>query len=95
MDKPQWTPALKAQVLRKIRPDARQMLAYMGKPQTYWDLQNDRHFIRFRDLPLLYGRVPKVANSSIKAALCRLLSTPPQEGVVDNLRWVLENRNPG
>ena len=42
---------------------------------------NDRHFIRFRDLPLLYGRVPKVANSSIKAALCRLLSTPPQEGV--------------
>lgn len=38
VDKPQWTPALKTQVLRKIRPDARQMLAYMGKPQTYWDL---------------------------------------------------------
>jgi hypothetical protein len=29
----------------------------------------------------MYGRVPKVANSSIKAALCRLLSTPPDEGV--------------
>ena len=40
-----------------------------------------RNFIRFRDLPLLYGRVPKVANSSIKAALCRLLKTPPQEGI--------------
>ena len=26
-----------------------------------------KHFIRFRDLPLLYGRVPKVANSSINA----------------------------
>lgn len=39
------------------------------------------HFILFRDLPLMYGRVPKVANSSIKAALCRLLQTPPQEGV--------------
>ena len=42
---------------------------------------NSRHFIRLRDIPLLYGRVPKVANSSIKAALCRLLKTPPQEGI--------------
>ena len=42
---------------------------------------NSRHFIRLRDVPLLYGRVPKVANSSIKAALCRLLKTPPQEGI--------------
>ena len=41
---------------------------------------NDRHFIRFRDLPLLYGRVPKVANSSIKACLCRLLTTSPEQG---------------
>lgn len=39
------------------------------------------HFILFRDIPLMYGRVPKVANSSIKAALCRLLQTPPQEGI--------------
>ena len=41
---------------------------------------NDRHFIQFRDLPLLYGRVPKVANSSIKACLCRLLTTSPERG---------------
>ena len=40
-----------------------------------------QHFIRFRDVPLLYGRVPKVANSSIKAALCRLLKSPQEEGV--------------
>ena len=41
---------------------------------------NDRHFIQFRDIPLLYGRVPKVANSSIKAALCRLLSSAKSDG---------------
>ncbi len=41
---------------------------------------NERHFIQFRDLPLLYGRVPKVANSSIKACLCRLLTTSPEQG---------------
>ena len=35
------------------------------------------NFILFKDLPLLYWRVPKVANSSIKAALCRLLKTAP------------------
>ena len=40
-----------------------------------------QHFIRFRDVPLLYGRVPKVANSSIKAALCRLLKSPQEKGV--------------
>jgi len=39
------------------------------------------NFILFKDLPLLYGRVPKVANSSIKAALSRLLKTAPQEGI--------------
>ena len=37
------------------------------------------HYICFRDIPLLYGRVPKVANSSIKAALCRLLNTKKGE----------------
>ena len=39
------------------------------------------HFILFRDLPLMYGRVPKVANSSIKVALCKLLSSRPEEGL--------------
>ena len=39
------------------------------------------HFILFNQLPLMYGRVPKVANSSIKASLCKLLSSPPDEGV--------------
>lgn len=42
---------------------------------------NDRHFIRFRDLPLVYGRVPKVANSSIKASLFRLLTQEPERGL--------------
>ncbi|PZQ14266.1 MAG: hypothetical protein DI565_12630 [Ancylobacter novellus] len=32
-----------------------------------------RHFVVFRDQPLIYGRVPKVANSSVKAALSKLL----------------------
>ncbi|MFD1701480.1 sulfotransferase family protein [Methylopila henanensis] len=32
-----------------------------------------RHFIVFRDYPIAYGRVPKVANTSIKDALTRLL----------------------
>ena len=39
------------------------------------------NFILFKDLPLLYGRVPKVANSSIKASLSRLLKTDPPDGV--------------
>jgi dermatan 4-sulfotransferase 1 len=38
------------------------------------------HFILFQNLPLIYGRVPKVANSSVKAALTRLLEQPPEEG---------------
>ena len=38
------------------------------------------HFILFEHLPLIYGRVPKVANSSVKAALTRLLEHPPEEG---------------
>ena len=40
-----------------------------------------RHFILFRDIPLMYGRVPKVANSSIKASLCKLLSEKPDGGL--------------
>ena len=40
-----------------------------------------RHFILFRDIPLMYGRVPKVANSSIKATLCKLLSLRPDGGI--------------
>ncbi|MFO8236774.1 MAG: sulfotransferase family protein [Prochlorococcaceae cyanobacterium] len=39
-----------------------------------------QHFILFERLPLIYGRVPKVANSSVKAALTRLLEQPPEEG---------------
>lgn len=39
------------------------------------------HFIQFERIPLIYGRVPKVANSSVKAALTRLLDEPPEEGL--------------
>lgn len=38
------------------------------------------HFIHMKEHKLLYGRVPKAANSSIKAALCRLLSERPPKG---------------
>ena len=38
------------------------------------------HFIHLKKQRLLYGRVPKAANSSIKAALSRLLSTRPPKG---------------
>ena len=41
----------------------------------------NQHFILFNQLPLIYGRVPKVANTSIKASLSRLLQTPPEPGV--------------
>ena len=40
-----------------------------------------KHYICFRKLPLLYGRVPKVANSSIKACLSRLLKQKPEQGL--------------
>lgn len=40
-----------------------------------------RHFILFRDIPLMYGRVPKVANSSIKTSLCKLLNKKPDGGI--------------
>ena len=43
--------------------------------------RSPRHFILFRDIPLLYGRVPKVANSSIKATLCKLLNQTPTGGI--------------
>ena len=41
----------------------------------------NQHFILFNQLPLIYGRVPKVANTSIKASLSRLLKTPPEQGI--------------
>ena len=40
-----------------------------------------RHFILFRDIPLMYGRVPKVANSSIKSSLCKLLDKKPDKSI--------------
>lgn len=39
------------------------------------------HFIHFKKQKLLYGRVPKVANTSIKHALCSLLVETPTEGM--------------
>ena len=38
VEKPDWNSGLKRRVLRKIRPDAEKMLAYMGKPSDYWAL---------------------------------------------------------
>ena len=38
IDKPIWGDKLKSKVLRRIKPDAEQMLAYMGKPLDYWNL---------------------------------------------------------
>lgn len=40
---------------------------------------NQLHFVSFRDRPIIYGRVPKVANSSVKAALSKLLKEKPVE----------------
>ena len=44
---------------------------------------------------LLYGRVPKAANSSIKAALCRLLSERPPKGTktTSDKFWQHETNN--
>ena len=39
------------------------------------------HFIHFKKIKLLYGRVPKVANTSIKHALCTLLTEKPTVGM--------------
>ena len=38
VEKPKWGSKLKSKVLRRIQPDAEQMLAYMGKPLNYWNL---------------------------------------------------------
>ena len=38
VEKPKWGEKLRCKVLRRIQPDAEQMLAYMGKPLNYWDL---------------------------------------------------------
>lgn len=38
IDKPQWSPKLKKRVLKVIKPDAKKMLSYMGKPKNYWNL---------------------------------------------------------
>ena len=56
--------------------------------------KSPRHFILFRDIPLLYGRVPKVANSSIKATLCKLLNQKPTGGIkTTSDRFWRENTN--
>ena len=53
------------------------------------------HFIRIKTYKLLYGRVPKAANSSIKAALCRLLSERPPKGTktTSDRFWQHETNN--
>jgi hypothetical protein len=53
------------------------------------------HFIRIKTCKLLYGRVPKAANSSIKAALCRLLSERPPKGTktTSDKFWQHETNN--
>ena len=38
VEKPEWSPPLKAKVLRQIRPDAEKMLLHMAKPSDYWEL---------------------------------------------------------
>ena len=37
IEPPTWPEALKDEVLNVIRPDAEQMLKFMGKPLTTWD----------------------------------------------------------
>ena len=44
-------------------------------------MSRTHHFIHFKRINLLYGRVPKVANSSIKHALCKLLEEKPTKGL--------------
>ena len=53
------------------------------------------HFIRVKQCKLLYGRVPKAANSSIKAALCHLLSERPPKGTktTSDKFWQHETNN--
>ena len=38
VEKPKWNPILKWRVSRIIRHDSEQMLDYLGKPKTYWNL---------------------------------------------------------
>ena len=38
VEAPAWTDKLRSQVLEVVRPDAEQMLAYMGKPLDTWKL---------------------------------------------------------
>ena len=38
VEKPEWVEETKREVVKKIRPDAKKMLAYMGKPRTYWKI---------------------------------------------------------
>ena len=38
VEKPEWNPILKWRVSRIIRHDSEQMLDYLGKPKTYWNL---------------------------------------------------------
>ncbi|MFN5195343.1 MAG: sulfotransferase family protein [Cyanobacteriota bacterium] len=35
---PRWTDDLRSRILRRVGPDARRMLAYMGKPASHWSL---------------------------------------------------------
>jgi dermatan 4-sulfotransferase 1 len=42
---------------------------------------NTRHYIVFPEHKLIYARIPKVANSSIKAALTKLLKLPPNRDI--------------
>ena len=44
-------------------------------------MSKNHHFIHIKELNLLYGRVPKVANTSIKAVLCRLLTKEPDNDI--------------
>ncbi|MEY2907493.1 MAG: hypothetical protein RLZZ602_16 [Pseudomonadota bacterium] len=56
------------------------MMVELSRAATHLNPSLDDHYILFQRIPLIYGRVPKVANSSVKAALTRLLEQPPEEG---------------
>ena len=58
-------------------------------------MAHPQHFIRVKQCKLLYGRVPKAANSSIKAALCHLLSERPPKGTktTSDKFWQNETNN--
>jgi dermatan 4-sulfotransferase 1 len=52
----------------------------MSTPLGGMTLALGEHYILFQRIPLIYARIPKVANSSVKAALTRLLEQPPEDG---------------